>query len=80
MPEGAAARVRAGIHGLGNRDAAAGSGVGLLGQTGRLGLASNRAALEERRGKGPETPPRIALPAIEANPQVRRNRPPEHRR
>jgi hypothetical protein len=49
--------------GVGNRDAAAGYGEGPLGQTGRLDLASNRPAPEERRGKSPQTPPRMALRA-----------------
>ena len=55
----------------GTPDPATGSVGGLLGQTGRLGLATERSAREERGRKSPlRHPPRWALPAIEANPQA----------
>lgn len=64
----------------GDRRPAAGSVVGRLGQTVRLGLATDRSAWEERRGEALGPPRRTALPAAEANPHGRRNQPPERRR
>ncbi len=67
MLAGGPPRERGGVPG-GTGDPAAGSVGGQLGQTGRLGLATNRAAREERREAG--APLRRALPAMEANPQA----------
>jgi len=62
----------------GTGDPAAGSVGGQLGQTGRLGLATNRAAREERREGG--APPAQSPPGHGGEPAGRRNRPPEHQR
>ena len=82
LPEGAAACVRRGRGRPGARarlsklqNPAAGSVGGLLGQTGRLGLATERSAGGRgapRRSRDP--------PGHGGEPAGRRNRPPEHQR
>ena len=51
--------------------------MGQLGQTGRLGLATNRSTREER-SLGRQTQTTHALPASRGEPAGRRNLPPEH--